>query len=134
MYKDDLEFWTGIIQSIKIYLGAANDMYILHEHYIKTLCEKATLGDGWGYRTIDLNVNYPFISDCGGELLKITPNADIAVLYSHTENTLSVSLRSRTDGPDVAAIAKKYGGGGHEHAAGFKITGEHLNIDTWIVS
>lgn len=30
------------------------------------------------------------------------------------------SLRSRTDGPDVSAIARIYGGGGHQHAAGFR--------------
>lgn len=30
------------------------------------------------------------------------------------------SLRSRADGPDVSEIAKWFGGGGHEHAAGFR--------------
>jgi nanoRNase/pAp phosphatase (c-di-AMP/oligoRNAs hydrolase) len=30
------------------------------------------------------------------------------------------SLRSRDDGPDVSEIAKRFGGGGHEHAAGFR--------------
>ena len=31
-------------------------------------------------------------------------------------------LRSAPDGLDVAEIAEKFGGGGHKHAAGFRIS------------
>jgi hypothetical protein len=35
--------------------------------------------------------------------------------------TVIVSLRSSKEGDDVSEVAKKFGGGGHAHAAGFKI-------------
>jgi oligoribonuclease NrnB/cAMP/cGMP phosphodiesterase (DHH superfamily) len=37
------------------------------------------------------------------------------------------SLRSSADGVDVSEIAKKYGGGGHKHAAGFSLTIRHID-------
>jgi len=44
----------------------------------------------------------------------------------YTADKLLFSLRSDPDGADVSAIAKKYGGGGHKHAAGFSLTSEEL--------
>ena len=38
-----------------------------------------------------------------------------------TEDFQKISLRSRPDGADVSEIAKKLGGGGHKHAAGFSL-------------
>jgi len=38
-----------------------------------------------------------------------------------TDDPQKVSLRSRPDGADVSEIAKKLGGGGHKHAAGFSL-------------
>lgn len=34
---------------------------------------------------------------------------------------MSYSLRSREGGVDVSEIAKQFGGGGHKHAAGFRL-------------
>lgn len=48
-------------------------------------------------------------------------NVPIAVLWCDTINGDRLySIRSLKDGPDVSVIAKKRGGGGHEHAAGFR--------------
>lgn len=49
-----------------------------------------------------------------------TTKYDILVgwIYSGDEKW-HYQLRSKEDGPDVRAIAEKYGGGGHIHAAGF---------------
>jgi uncharacterized protein len=33
---------------------------------------------------------------------------------------MAFSLRSAPDGLDVSEIAKRFGGGGHQHAAGFR--------------
>jgi phosphoesterase RecJ-like protein len=47
----------------------------------------------------------------------------VAVLFSETpEGKIRVSLRSRFD-LNVAAIAERFGGGGHEKAAGFRAVG-----------
>ncbi|MEM7020303.1 MAG: DHHA1 domain-containing protein [Pseudomonadota bacterium] len=46
------------------------------------------------------------------------------------EHGRSYSLRSRNNGIDVSEIAKLYGGGGHRHAAGFRVANEdELQLD-----
>jgi nanoRNase/pAp phosphatase (c-di-AMP/oligoRNAs hydrolase) len=50
-------------------------------------------------------------------VLEKFPNADVAVGVNPRDN--SISLRSRPDGPSVARIAEKLGGGGHASAAGY---------------
>lgn len=44
----------------------------------------------------------------------------VAACYWDTSEGRVFSLRSTDDGPDVQAIAVKYGGGGHARAAGFR--------------
>ena len=39
----------------------------------------------------------------------------------------AVSLRSRKDGPNVAKIAEKFGGGGHAQAAGIRVRIDRMN-------
>lgn len=46
--------------------------------------------------------------------------------YCDTETGRTYSLRSSEDGVDVSAVAKVFGGG-HKHAAGFKVTYDRLN-------
>ena len=46
----------------------------------------------------------------------------IAACYWDTPAGRVFSLRSTDDGPDCQAIAIKYGGGGHAHAAGFRVS------------
>lgn len=45
----------------------------------------------------------------------------VAACYWDTPQGRVFSLRSTDAGPDVAAIAQRYGGGGHAHAAGFRM-------------
>jgi hypothetical protein len=63
-----------------------------------------------------------WFSDVGHLLLHREDAPEIAVLYADSERSgqRTYSLRSRNDGPNVAAIAEFYHGGGHPHAAGFK--------------
>lgn len=59
------------------------------------------------------------------------PGLDIAAVYwLDRADSMTVSLRSKEGGPDVSEIARKFGGGGHQHAAGFtyrRQTGIELN-------
>jgi nanoRNase/pAp phosphatase (c-di-AMP/oligoRNAs hydrolase) len=48
-----------------------------------------------------------------------------AACYWDTPESRVFGLRSGEDGADVSEIAKQYGGGGHKHAAGFKVPREH---------
>lgn len=64
-----------------------------------------------------------FASDAGELLATGEP---FAAVYWDTAEHRQFSLRSRgPDGADVAAIAQRYGGGGHLNAAGFRVTRDH---------
>lgn len=58
-------------------------------------------------------------SDAGHKMA--AENGGVAACYWDTPEGRVFSLRSTDDGPDVSAIAKRYGGGGHARAAGFRM-------------
>lgn len=70
-----------------------------------------------GHKVPFINCTH-LISEIGNELAKGHP---FAALYFDTADARIFSLRSANDGIDVSEIAKRFGGGGHYHAAGFKI-------------
>lgn len=52
----------------------------------------------------------------------LAASADFGLVWQQQKDgSLSVSLRSRLDGLDVASLARQFGGGGHRHAAGFRV-------------
>lgn len=57
----------------------------------------------------------------------LAESAPFGVAYYDDGERRVFSLRSDKDGADVSAIAKKFGGGGHKHAAGFSIP-KHLIV------
>ncbi len=58
------------------------------------------------------------------ELLSSAPHVDFYILFLEKEpGTISVSIRSRNPKVKGMAIAKHFGGGGHEQACGFTKTG-----------
>jgi len=67
------------------------------------------------------NVPYMYASDVGGQLAK--GHAFAATYYDDTDGR-RWSLRSSPEGADVAQIAEAFGGGGHKHAAGFRMSRE----------
>lgn len=71
-----------------------------------------------GHRVPAANLPYTMSSDAGHELASKQP---FAACYWHTPDGVAFSLRSAPDGLDVSEIAAQYGGGGHRHAAGFKV-------------
>lgn len=68
------------------------------------------------------NLPYTLSSDAGHVLAKGAP---FAACYWDTPDGRVFSLRSTDDGLDVSEIAKQYGGGGHVHAAGFRVAYGH---------
>lgn len=65
---------------------------------------------------------YP--SQIGEELLRETEYNYVAIINMKNR---TVSLRSAGE-TDVSVIAKRYGGGGHKHAAGFNLEEERIRI------
>lgn len=71
-----------------------------------------------GYEIPVANLPYTLCSDAGNLLAQGEPFA--ATFYLDGKSAI-FSLRSTEQGIDVSEIAKQYGGGGHKHAAGFKV-------------
>lgn len=73
-----------------------------------------------------VNLPYNYSSDAGHLLCQGEP---FAATYYYDGEGYVFSLRSDDNGLDVSEIAKKYGGGGHKHAAGFKLKSPMLIFD-----
>lgn len=71
-----------------------------------------------GHTVFGLNTSV-LISEVGHELCKGAPFS--VTWFEKPDGTRINSLRSDESGMDVSEIARKYGGGGHKHAAGFTI-------------
>ncbi|MFP4538872.1 MAG: hypothetical protein ACLFPA_11295 [Dichotomicrobium sp.] len=71
-----------------------------------------------GYFVPALNAPYCWSSDAGHEMAAGEP---FAACYWDTPDGRVFSLRSLPGGVDVSSVARQYGGGGHEHAAGFRV-------------
>ena len=70
-----------------------------------------------GHTVPACNVPSPWASDAGHLLAQGHP---FAACFWIDGERIAFSLRSAPDGLDVSEIAKRFGGGGHPHAAGFK--------------
>jgi uncharacterized protein len=75
-------------------------------------------------------VNSPVLqSEIGHQLLTQCPHAPCAAAYCDNDRGERVfSLRSRKGDFDVATLAKAFGGGGHQAAAGFTIKAPDLSL------
>jgi oligoribonuclease NrnB/cAMP/cGMP phosphodiesterase (DHH superfamily) len=71
-----------------------------------------------GYNVPVCNLPYTMSSEAGDIMAIDEP---FAACYYDTLDGRAFSLRSSREGVDVSAIALQYGGGGHFHAAGFRV-------------
>lgn len=76
-----------------------------------------------GYDVPAANVPFTMASDAGAMMADGEP---FAACYYDTDSGRKFSLRSSEAGVDVATIAELFGGGGHKHAAGFKVPFGHV--------
>lgn len=60
-------------------------------------------------------------SDLGHLLLKMYPRAPFAAVVFEWDGEATWSLRSEAHRVDVSEVARRYGGGGHRNAAGFRV-------------
>lgn len=84
-----------------------------------------TRGTIAGYDVPILNAPYHWSSDAGHEMAKAEP---FAACWWDTPEGRVFSLRSSPDGLNVKDIAVLFGGGGHAHAAGFRLPHEKLGV------
>lgn len=145
-YPYDFETWDGFMRGGKVALTklTAAGQAIMRKHHkdVEELAAAATRLMWIGGRQVPVcNVPYMMASDMGhllaeqyrASLTKGLPEdkaarvaGDLfAATYYDDATHRCFSLRSLDDGADVSAIAVSYGGGGHKHAAGFKVTRDH---------
>lgn len=83
------------------------------------------------------NLPYTMVSDAGNILAQRNPEL-FGICYYDGMDGRNFSLRSVDGGRDVSEIAKKFGGGGHAKAAGFRVSFEKARefevVDTLIGS
>lgn len=75
-----------------------------------------------GQQVSAASLPYTLSSDAG---LAMAEGQPFAACYWDTPDSRVFSLRSTETGADVSAIAAQYGGGGHQHAAGFRVPRDH---------
>ena len=89
----------------------------------------AVIGTIDGFQVPIVNFYNEIASDLLGELALDHP---FAAGYQDQGSLRKWSLRSNAIGADVAAIARRFGGGGHQHAAGFitRLPEEFLHLSS----
>jgi uncharacterized protein len=124
LFSKDYTFdnWNDARNTLELYFTEAlhSGLAILDKHS-KDVLELSKLKfryDINGHSVWCVNVPYTYASDMGHLLGEGEP---FAATFFYDGEGFVFSLRSAEDGIDVSEIAKKYGGGGHKHAAGFKI-------------
>lgn len=128
LQKKEFPIWGEFLQEKKLDKLAENGAIVLQ---YQDGCIKAALGGEHdtitldGYKVPIMNCTH-LISETIGALAE---NQPFAVGYFDTKDRRVFSLRSKEpNGVDVAEIAKKYGGGGHKHAAGFWVPKPPLSL------
>ena len=93
---------------------------------VKKVCDKASDRYLDGKHVMVVNASH-WMSEIGARL---SPDCDYAMIwyYDHNDKDIKVSLRAFHDTIDVSEVAKKFGGGGHKKAAGFRLAGD-TNVD-----
>lgn len=90
----------------------------VHERQVEYFAEKAELVEFEGYTIYAVNANNTVASDLGHLLSK--KQGPFALIFNYENLAWKCSLRG--DGTvDLSAIARKFGGGGHYNASGFKL-------------
>lgn len=121
----DFEVWDRLMDVSK-YDGTLRDFQkqgqSIERKHFKDIAELTTVGRRRAiiadYDVPVCNLPYTMSSDAGHAMAIGEP---FAACWMETKDGIVFSLRSAKDGVDVSEVAKKFGGGGHKNAAGFKI-------------
>src|SRR5574337_307135 len=125
-YPYDFEVWTGLMtrpNSIAALVEEGRGILRKQKKDLEELLPqtKRPMFIG-GYTVYGANLPYQFSSEAGHTLAE---GMAFGATYFDTPDGRQFSLRSREDGIDVSEVAKQYGGGGHKHAAGFRVSRNH---------
>lgn len=125
-YPYDFEQWDYLVKSAEEIADGNAELLVEGEailrqqrknivEHIKSSAHRLVIA---GHDVPALNCPGFMASDAGHILCE---GESFAATYYDTGTHRQFSLRSAPDGADVAALAQQYGGGGHQHAAGFRV-------------
>ena len=120
-YPYDFEVWD-MLMAADVSTLAAEGEAIERKHFkdihelLGVTTREMVIG---GHRVPVANLPYTLSSDAGHELAKGRP---FGACYWDTPEGRVFSLRSNDAGIDVSEVAKRYGGGGHRNASGFRVS------------
>jgi len=115
-YPMDFGLWdTFEVERLKMEGVTCNRLY---DNLVKNICKAFWIGEIAGHKVPMVNTSIAW-SEVGHQLLTDSPEADFVASFTVFDTQVMWSLRSKGEF-DVSAIAKKFGGGGHLNAAGFK--------------
>ena len=117
-YPMDFELWSTFLGDTSNLIVEGESLERLYSQLVSNIVNSAWTSELSGYEVPVVNTSIAW-SEVGNELLVRYPDAHFAASFTVFENQIMWSLRSREDF-DVSEIAKKFGGGGHKQAAGFK--------------
>lgn len=121
-YPYDFDLWDSLMGEERVATLAIEGEAIERKHHqditnLLPVVERVmTIG---GIKMPVANLPLTLTSDAGHRMAANGPG--VAACYWDTAEGRIFSLRSTDIGPDVQAIAVKYGGGGHAKAAGFRM-------------
>ena len=117
-YPMDLESWKHM-PNVDALVAEGKAILRYKESLIKEHLDQVFMGnlDGVGVPTV-VCTSKTLISELGNRMAQNNP---YAVIKKPLLNGTEYSLRSSESGEDVSEIAKRFGGGGHKHAAGFVV-------------
>jgi len=120
-YPYDFAVWDGLMNENELDRLKLEGEAIERKHFkdiaelLKVTTQRMNIS---GYDVPVANLPYTMSSDAGHQLAQGEP---FAACYWDTPGGRVFSLRSSDVGLDVSEIAKRFGGGGHRNAAGFKL-------------
>lgn len=118
VYPLDFAIWEGLMDQVETLRTEGNVILRYNDQRLaelKPLAQRAVIG---GHVVPVINAPAYLASDLANQLAQ---GEAFAAVYFDAPDGRHVSLRSAADGLDVAQIAEGYGGGGHRHAAGFRV-------------
>jgi len=116
-YPNTFEIWSGLDLDVLRQEGRA--ILRFRDQTVASIVGFARIGDVGGHEVPVTNATAHW-SDVGAALLERFPDAPFAALYhDDSEGRRRWSLRSSGEF-DVSELAKRFGGGGHRAAAGFR--------------
>lgn len=115
----EFEMWDCACWDVNTVVEYGYAVLRRNQQYVESTAARAMRIDFEGHNVPIVNATYMDISEVLDHLRKGEPFA--MGWHQGPDGGFNYSLRSTDESVDVSEIAKKYGGGGHRNAAGFRV-------------